>query len=151
MFFCCCCFIYCQSKKLQRSNLAGHRSSSFKTLGRQFAAWLAKKNKFVADSERRRLTGPAGTPSRGGDVTVCVLDINHPSFPLLLLCSCVCFCLYGPFNCIWFHKFSRQLSAFSLCFPGLIPTFFFFPFFSPYWSFQLYIYLSLWKSPSAQI
>ena len=35
-------------------------------------------------------------------------------------CSCVCFCLYGPFNCIWFHNFSRQLSAFSLCSRGLI-------------------------------
>ena len=32
-----------------------------------------------------------------------------------LFCSCVCFCLYGPFSCISFHKFSRQLSAFSLC------------------------------------
>ena len=31
-----------------------------------------------------------------------------------LFCSCVYFCLYGSFNCISFHKFSRQLSAFSL-------------------------------------
>ena len=37
-----------------------------------------------------------------------------------LLCPCVCFCDYGPFNCTSFHKFSRQLSAFSLCSPGLI-------------------------------
>ena len=36
------------------------------------------------------------------------------------LCSRVCFCLYGPFNCISFHKFSRQLSSFSLCSSGLI-------------------------------
>ena len=36
-----------------------------------------------------------------------------------LLCSCVYFCLYGPFNCISFHK-SRQLSAFSLCSSGFI-------------------------------
>ena len=40
--------------------------------------------------------------------------------PLLLFCSCVYFCLYGPLNCISFHKFSRQLSAFSLCSSGLI-------------------------------
>ena len=33
---------------------------------------------------------------------------------------CVCFSLYGCFNCISFHKFSRQLSAFSLCSSGLI-------------------------------
>ena len=37
-----------------------------------------------------------------------------------LFCSCVCSCLYGPFNCILFHKFSRQLSVFSLCSSGLI-------------------------------
>ena len=36
-----------------------------------------------------------------------------------LFCSCVCFCLYGPFNSISFHKFSRQLFAFSLCSSGL--------------------------------
>ena len=29
-----------------------------------------------------------------------------------LFCSCVCFCLYSPFNCISFHKFSQQLSTF---------------------------------------
>ena len=34
--------------------------------------------------------------------------------------TCVCFCLYGPFNYISFHKFSWQLSAFSLCSSGLI-------------------------------
>ena len=36
-----------------------------------------------------------------------------------LFCSCVCFCLYGPFNCISFHKLSRQLFAFSLGSSGL--------------------------------
>ena len=36
-----------------------------------------------------------------------------------LFCSCVCFCPYGPSNCISFHKFSQQLSAFSLCSSGL--------------------------------
>ena len=38
----------------------------------------------------------------------------------LLFCSCVYLSLYGPFNCISFHKFSRQLSVFSLCSSGLI-------------------------------
>ena len=37
-----------------------------------------------------------------------------------LISSCVCFCLYGPFSCISFHKFSRKLSAFSLCSSDLI-------------------------------
>ena len=64
---------------------------------------------------------PAGSPSRGGDVAVYVFDINHPSFAHpCLFCSCVCFCLHGPFNCISFHKFSRQLSAFSICSSGLV-------------------------------
>ena len=32
-----------------------------------------------------------------------------------LFYSCIRFCLYGPFNCISFHKFSWKLSTFSLC------------------------------------
>ena len=31
-----------------------------------------------------------------------------------LFCSCDYFCLSGPFSCISVHKFSRQLSVFSL-------------------------------------
>ena len=58
-----------------------------------------------------------------------------------LVCSCVYFCLDGPFNCISFHKFSCQLSAFSLCSSGLnsavlvLST----------------LQISSWKSPSALI
>ena len=64
---------------------------------------------------------PESSPSRGRDITVYVPDINQPSLPPpFLFCSCVCFCLYSPFNCISFHKFSRQLYAFSLCSSGLI-------------------------------
>ena len=67
-------------------------------------------------------TVPAGSPSRGGDITVYVPDKHQPSLPppFFLFCSCVCFCLYSPFSCISFHKFSRQLSAFSLSSSGLI-------------------------------
>ena len=36
-----------------------------------------------------------------------------------LFCSCICLCLYGPFNCISFHKFSQTLSVFSLCSSGI--------------------------------
>ena len=36
-------------------------------------------------------------------------------------CSFVYFlCLHDPFNCISFHKFSRQLSSFSLCSSSLV-------------------------------
>ena len=57
-----------------------------------------------------------------------------------LFCSCVYFSVCGPFNCISFRKFSRQISVFLLFSSGLT---------SALWSFQLYI--CLWKSPSAQI
>ena len=53
----------------------------------------------------------------------CGLCVRHKPTELahsFLFCSCVCFCLYDPFNCISFHKFSRQLSAFSLCSSGFI-------------------------------
>ena len=33
---------------------------------------------------------------------------------------CICFCLYDPFNYNLFHKFSLQLSLFSLCSSGLV-------------------------------
>ena len=63
---------------------------------------------------------PKGSPSRGGDVTVHVwhkpAELTHSS----LFCSCVYFCLYGPFNCFSFHKLSRQFSVFWLGSSGLI-------------------------------
>ena len=98
-------------------------------------------------------------------------ELAHSFF--LLFYSCVCVCLYGPFNCISFHKFSRQLSAFPLLFYSILVSVSVFMalstvflsinspdnsplshsvlpvLFLPYWSFQLYI--SLWKSPSALI
>ena len=59
--------------------------------------------------------------SRSGSVAAYVFDIKPTELAhSCLFCSCVCFCLYGPFNCISFHKFSRQLSAFSLCSSGPI-------------------------------
>ena len=47
----------------------------------------------------------------------CGLCLWHKPTELVhsfLFCSCVSFCLHGPFNCISFYKLSRQLSAFSL-------------------------------------
>ena len=40
----------------------------------------------------------------------------------ILFCSCVYVCLYGPFNSISFHTFSRHLCICSLCSSGLIST-----------------------------
>ena len=63
---------------------------------------------------------PAGSPSRGGDVKVCVLDINQPSLPTPFTLFFGLFLSSGPFTCISFHKFSRQFSVFSLCSPSFI-------------------------------
>ena len=63
---------------------------------------------------------PAGSPSHGGDVTVYVWHKPTELACSFLFFSCVYFCLYGPFNCISFHKFSWQLSAFSPCSYSLI-------------------------------
>ena len=60
-----------------------------------------------------------GSSSRGGDIMVSVLHKPAELAHFFLLCSCVYFCLYGPFNCISFHKFSRQLSVSSVCSSGL--------------------------------
>ena len=63
---------------------------------------------------------PTGSPSRGGDVKVYVLDINQLSLPTRFTLFLCLFLSYGPFTCISFHKFSRQLSVFSVCSPSLI-------------------------------
>ena len=69
------------------------------------------------------LAVPAGSPSRGGDVKVCVFDINQPSLPTPITLFLRLFLSYGPFTCVSFHKFSRQLSVFALCSPSLISAF----------------------------
>ena len=64
---------------------------------------------------------PSGPPSRGGDVPVCVFWHKPTELAHTFLTALgVYFCLYDPFNCISFHKFSRQLSSFSSCSSGLI-------------------------------
>ena len=92
-------------------------------------------------------TSPDVSYSHCGDVAVCILDINQLSLPtffsvpvsvsVFMALSTV---IYG-FNCISFHKFSRQLSAFSLCSSGLISTLLVLS----------TIYIFLWTSPSALI
>ena len=48
-----------------------------------------------------------------------VFDINQPCLPTPFYSVLVCSSVYGHFNCISFHKFSRWLSGFSLCSSGL--------------------------------
>ena len=52
-----------------------------------------------------------------------------------LFCSCVCFCLYGPFNCISFHEFSPT----TLCFLNLF-------FWSNFCFISSFNYISLYES-----
>ena len=46
-------------------------------------------------------------------------DINQPSLPTLFILFLCHYCLHGPFNCISFYNFSRQLSVLWLCSSGL--------------------------------
>ena len=45
-------------------------------------------------------TVPTVSPFRGGDVAVYVFDVNQLSLPAPFYSVLVCFCLYGPFNCL---------------------------------------------------
>ena len=109
--FCCSCLDY----RLGKDRFVGRSDCAFACLFIYLLIYL-----WV----------PGGSPSRGGDVKVCVLDINQPRLPTPFTLFFCLFLSYGPFTCISFYKISRQLSVFSLCSFG---------FFLPYWSFQLYI------------
>ena len=68
-----------------------------------------------------RQSSPRGlTFTRWGCCGLCLWHEPTELAHFFLFCSCVCFCLYCPFSCISFHKFSWQLSAFSLFSSGLI-------------------------------
>ena len=60
---------------------------------------------------------PAGSPSRGGDVKVCVLDINQPSLPSPFYSVLVSISLLWPFHLYFipyiFPKTLRILTLFS--------------------------------------
>ena len=75
---------------------------------------------------------PAGSPSRGWDVTIYVLHKPIQLAHSFLFCSCVYFCLCGPFNYISFHKSPRHPSISHSVLLVLI---------LPYWSFLLHISL----------
>ena len=46
---------------------------------------------------------------------LCFFILTNRTCPFLFILFSCLFLFYGPFNCISLHKFSRQLSAFSLC------------------------------------
>ena len=60
-------------------------------------------------------------PSRGWDVAVYVFDINQPGLPTPFYSILVSVSVFvALFNRSSFHKFFRQLPAFTLCSFGLI-------------------------------
>ena len=59
-------------------------------------------------------TVPAGSPSRGGDVKVCVFDINQPSLPTPFTLFLCLFLSCGLFTCISVHKFSQYFPVLAV-------------------------------------
>ena len=70
------------------------------------------------------ISSPFGlTSTWWGTLWFMSLKCTNRACPLLFsFSSRVYFCLYGPFSCISFHTFSRQLSVFSLRSSGLISS-----------------------------
>ena len=74
-----------------------------------------------SDHRARVVTGDEKQKSRARVLAGCHVGLMNLNTRFLLFCSYkYLFLPYGPFNCISFHKFSRQLPAFSLCSSGLI-------------------------------
>ena len=78
----------------------------------------------ISSVEREFWLSPRGlTFTWWGFYGLCLTWTNR-ACPLLFqkkkICSDIYFCLYGLFNCISFHKFSRQLSVFWFCSSGLV-------------------------------
>ena len=98
-------------------------------------------DRFARDRASRGITivfvyvasGSAGSPSRGGDVAVCVLDINQPSLPTPFYSV-----LVSVFDCMTlstvFHSANSPDNS-------PLPQSILLVLFLPHWSFQLYISL----------
>ena len=84
---------------------------------------------------------PAGSPSRGGDVTVYVKDINQPSLPTPFYSVLVSVSVFVALSTVFHSINSPDNSLFS---HSVLPVLSL-----PYWSFQPYI--SLGKSSSTLI
>ena len=75
---------------------------------------------------------PAGSPSRGGDVTVCVKDINQPSLPTPFYSVLVSISVFMALSSV-FHSINSP-DNFPLSY-SVLPILIL-----PNWSFQLYIF-----------
>ena len=84
---------------------------------------------------------PEGSPSRGGDVAVYVLDINQPSLSTPFYSVLVSMSVFMALSPVFHSILSPDNSPLS---DSVLPVLFL-----PYWSFQLHI--CSWKSPSVLI
>ena len=66
-----------------------------------------------------KLLVPAGSPLRGEDVAAYVFNTNQPNLPTPFYPVLVSIYIFMALSTV-FHSISRQLSAFSLSFSGLI-------------------------------
>ena len=107
------------------SSTVAQQSHSDVTIGkclvsdRNLACAVVIRHKTVSDKE---LKARGLTFTWWGCCGLCFWHKSVEPARSFSFCSCVYFSLYGPFNCISFHKFSRQLSAFLLCSFRLIST-----------------------------
>ena len=76
---------------------------------------------------------PAGSPSRGGDVTVYVKDKNQPSLPIPFYSVLVSISVFMALSNVFHSINSPDNSQFSYSVLSVLSL--------PYWSFQLYISL----------
>ena len=79
------------------------------------------------------LCGPTGSTSRGGDVAVCIFDLNHSSFPTPFYSVLVPVSVFMALSIV-FHSINYPDNS-PLSRSVLLVLFL------PYWSFQLYISL----------
>ena len=79
------------------------------------------------------LVVPMGPPSRGGDVTVYVKDINQPSLPIPYYSVLVSVSVFMALSTVFHSINSPDNSPFSHSVLAVL--------FLPYWSFQIYISL----------
>ena len=84
---------------------------------------------------------PAGSPSRGGDVMVYVVDVNHPSLPTPFYSVLVSISLFMALSTVFYSINSPDNSPISHSVLLVLIL--------PYWSFQLHV--ALLKSSSALI
>ena len=76
---------------------------------------------FVSTQVGHAVPVPAGSPSRGGDVTVYVQDTNQPSLLIPFYSVLVSISVFMALSTVFhFIEFSRQLSVFSLGSSGLL-------------------------------